>query len=142
MNLQEAYADALNNLLWTLKAMKASGQMVDGVPVGSLFNFARSEIFGLAQGFREKDECKGCADCCIKPQAIVPIQGIDGGVVRPLRYGLKHRRQFCWWLRQTPEGFKCALHASGEKPFTCYAYQCESREKLEEKIAEVEQKEK
>lgn len=138
INLSEQYADTLNSLLWTLKAMKASGEMVDGVSVAMLFNFAKSEIFGLGQGFKEKDECKGCSDCCIKPPAIVPVQGVDGGVVRPLRYAMKYRRQPCWWLRESVEGFRCSLHATGEKPYTCLTFQCESREKLEENISKAE----
>lgn len=137
MSLSEEYASNLNNLLYTLRAMKASG-MVDGIPTMMLFNFARSEINGLAKGSQTKDECKGCADCCIKPPAIVPLQGMDGGVIRPLKYGLKYQRQPCWWLRETPEGFKCAIHNSGEKPFTCYSFLCESREKLEENISNSE----
>ncbi len=137
MGLSEEYADNLNNLLYALKAMKASGS-IDGVPAVMLFNFALSEINSLSLGFREKEECKDCSDCCIKPPAVVPLQGIDGGVIRPLRYGIKYRRQPCWWLRDSPEGFKCAIHASGEKPYTCFAFQCESREKLEEKISNSE----
>ena len=138
MNLVEQYADALNSLLYALKAMKASGEMVDGIPVTMFFNSAKSEINGLAQGFVEKDECKGCSDCCIKPPAIVPAQGMDGGVVRPMRYAMKYRRQPCWWLRDSEDGFKCSLHDTGEKPYTCYSYQCESREKLEENISNSE----
>ena len=140
MNLQEQYADALNNLLWTLKTLKSSGEMVDGVPVSMLFESAKSEINGLAQGFREKDECKNCSDCCVKPPAIVPAQGMDGGVVRPLRYTIKHKRQPCWWLRDSKDGFRCSLHDTGEKPYTCYSYQCISREDLEEKISNSEKK--
>ena len=142
MGLSEQYADNLNNLLYTLKAMKASGEMVDGIPITMLFNFAKSEIHGLGQGFQGKEECKGCADCCIKPPALVPLQGIDGGLIRPLKYGIKYRRQPCWWLRDSSEGFKCAIHNSGEKPFTCFAFLCESREKLEEKISNSEKEEK
>lgn len=130
MNLSEQYAEALNNLLYTLKLIKADGGMIEGVPAESLFQFARSEITGLSQGFRTKDECFLCNDCCIVPMAIVPLQGRDGGIIRPLRYGVKYKGQPCWWLRKDKDDFKCTLHNSGEKPYTCFAYQCNSREEL------------
>jgi hypothetical protein len=141
MNLNETYADALNNLLWTLKTIKGSGTMVEGIPSDLYFNFAMSEIKGLLQGFQTKDECINCSDCCIKPPAIVPKKGIDGGVIRPLQYELKYRRQPCWWLRQDKEGYKCSLHDTGEKPFTCFSFQCESRGRLEEIISNTEKQE-
>jgi len=138
LTLSERYAEALDNLLVVMRNLKASGQMVEGVPTESLFNFAKSEINGLAQGFKTKDECKDCFLCCVAPQAIVPAQGLDGGVARPLRYTLKHRRQPCQWLRGNGEGFKCSLHASGEKPFTCLSFQCTSRANLETLISNAE----
>ncbi len=138
VTLSEQYAESLDNLLNVLRMVKASGQMVDGVPSESLFNFTKSEINGVAGGFRPKDECKGCSDCCVKPVAIVPLAGIDGGVKRPLQYGIKYRRQPCWWLRQKDGNFICALHDSKQKPYTCYAYQCVSRENLEETIGNAE----
>lgn len=138
VNLSEQYAEALDNLLARLKMIKASGSMIDGMPTDSLFNFAKSEINSLQQGYKVKDECKNCSDCCIKPPAVVPLEGIDGGVIRPLRYGLKHLRQPCWWLRQDDEGFKCVLFKSNERPFTCVSYTCESRAKLEEIISNSE----
>ena len=135
----EQYATALDNLLVTLRNLKASGLMVEGVPTEALFNFARSEISGLAQGFKTKDECQGCADCCVAPIAIVPAQGLDGGVARPLSYVLKRQRQPCGWLRGSQAGgFKCILHASKEKPFTCFSYQCASRVDLESRISNAE----
>jgi len=138
MNLNEQYADALNNLLYYLKLIKADNGMIEGVPAVSYFNFAKSEINGLQQGFQTKDECVNCSDCCVLPQAIVNLQGPDGGVIRPLKYGLKHRNQPCWWLRKNGEGYKCSLHATGEKPFTCLGYQCTSRQDLKEKIENAE----
>jgi len=139
MTLAEQYAQALDDLLKVLMMVKASGDMVDGMPSSGFFNFAKSEINGLAQGFQTKEECKGCADCCIAPQAIIPAQGIDGGVVRPLRYILKHRRQPCPWLRgSVKDGFKCVLHETKEKPYTCYSYQCSSRANLEAFISNAE----
>jgi hypothetical protein len=132
MNLSEQYAEKLNDLLYVLKIAKVAGGMIEGVPALSLFNFAKSEIQGLQVGFQTKDECMWCSDCCILPLAIIPLQGPDGGLIRPLKYGLKHRNQPCWWLRKTDEGFKCALHDTKEKPYTCFAYQCESRIKLKE----------
>ena len=138
MTLGEQYAQALDNLLNVLRMVKASGQMVDGVPSESLFNFAKSEINALFQGTKTKGECSGCSHCCIAPQAIVPLQGIDGGVIRPLQYGLKQRRQPCWWLRQENGAFKCCLHATNEKPFTCLGYLCTSRQDLENLISNAE----
>jgi len=117
--------------------VKASGDMVDGMPSSGFFNFAKSEITGLAQGFQTKEECKGCSTpmCCIAPMAIIPAQGINGGVTRPLCYVLKYKWQPCPWLRRS-DGvtFKCSLHESKEKPFTCYSYLCESPEKLKDLI--------
>lgn len=138
VSLNEQFAEQLQDLLYTLKLIKAGGGLIEGMPANSYFNFARSEISGLSQGFQSKDECKGCVDCCIKPQAVVPEQGPDGGLARPMRYVMKHRRQFCWWLRQTSEGYRCVLHDTGEKTFTCYSYQCSSREDLEKKISDAE----
>lgn len=136
MNLQEQYADNLNQLLWTLKAMQGSGETVDGVKVSMLFNFAKSEINALGQGLQTKEECLDCtpALCCVLPAAIVPAQGLDGSVVRPLRYTVKYQLQPCWWLRQGPEGFKCALFDSGERPYTCTAYLCKSKDTLKEQF--------
>jgi hypothetical protein len=130
MTLSEQYADALNNLLYYLKLIKTDGGMIDGVPAESLLQFARSEITGLSQGFKTKDECLFCNDCCILPMAIVPAQGPDGGVARPLRYAVKYKEQPCWWLRKAKDDFRCSLHATGEKPYTCFSYQCTSREEL------------
>jgi hypothetical protein len=139
MTLSEQFAGALDNLLDVLRMIKASGEMIDGVPSASLFNFAKSEINGLAQGFQTKEECKDCSDCCVAPQALVPEQGIDGGVARPLRYILKHRRQPCNWLRgSVKDGFICALHDTKQKPFTCFSFQCTSRANLEELISNAE----
>ena len=137
-DLNEQFAWALDNLLAVLRTMKASGSAINGISTEILFNFAKSEINGLAHGVRTKDECLNCSDCCIKPPAVIPVQGIDGGLIRPLRYGLKFSRQPCWWLRQENGNFKCAIHASGEKPFTCLSFQCESRDKLEENISKTE----
>lgn len=140
-HLSEEFAENLNNLLATLRTMKASGSHIDGVPTEMLFNFARSEISGLRQGTQVGKECKKCvgAECCVLPPAIVPAQGLDGGVVRPLRYIATYKEQPCWWLRQRENGFKCVLHDSGEKPFTCYAFTCGSREALRKKIREKEE---
>uniref|UniRef100_A0A6M3L6G6 Uncharacterized protein n=1 Tax=viral metagenome TaxID=1070528 RepID=A0A6M3L6G6_9ZZZZ len=138
MTLAEQYAQALDDLLNVLMMVKASGDMVDGMPSSGFFNFAKSEITGLAQGFQTKEECKGCSDCCVKPMAVVPLQGIDGGLIRPLRYGLKYRFQPCWWLRQKDGAFLCALHDTKQKPFTCYSYQCSSRANLEAFISNAE----
>lgn len=139
-SLNEQFAEHLQNLLYILKLIKAGAGLIDGVPAGSYFNFARSEIYALSQGLQMKDECKECLTpvCCIAPQAIVPAQGPDGGLARPLRYVLKYRNQPCWWLRDSPEGFGCTIHSTGEKPFTCYGYVCESPEKLRESVEEAE----
>lgn len=140
MTLSEQYSQALDNLLSVLRMLKDSGQFIDGVPTEMLFTFAKSEINGLAQGFKTKDECKSCTLplCCVAPPAIIPAQGIDGGLARPLKYVLKYRRQPCVWLRQTAEGFKCNLHETREKPFTCLAFLCTSRDELEKTISNAE----
>ncbi len=103
--------------------MKFEGALIEGVPVGKLYAFAISEITGLAKGSQYKDECNGCNDCCFKPSAMVPA--LDNSK----RYRLKPAGHPCWWLKWD-EAFKCSIHATGEKPFTCFAYQCESRDKV------------
>lgn len=140
MSLNEQFAEHLQDLLYTLKLIKAGGGLIDGIPANSYFNFAKSEIFALSQGFKIKDECKGCnpPPCCIAPQAIVPAQGPDGGLARPMRYVMKYRQQPCPWLRDTAEGFKCTIHSTGEKPFTCYGYICDTPEKLREAVEKAE----
>jgi len=140
LNLNEQFAEQLQDLLYTLKLIKAGGGLIDGIPAESYFNFARSEIFGLSQGFQIKDECKECnpPPCCIAPQAIIPAQGPDGGLARPMRYVMKYRFQPCPWLRDGSKGFKCSLHATGEKPFTCYGFLCSSPEKLKKTVEKAE----
>ena len=142
MSLNEQFAENLQDLLYNLKLIKAGGGLIDGIPAESYFNFARSEIFALSKGFITKDECKGCNPpvCCIAPQAIIPAQGPDGGLARPMRYVMKYRLQPCWWLRDGAEGFKCVLHSTGEKPFTCYGFLCSSPEKLEASVRKAEKK--
>jgi len=140
LNLNEQFAEDLQNLLYHLKLIKAGGGLIDGIPANSYFNFARSEIFALSQGFRTKEECKGCLKpaCCISPQAIVPAQGPDGGLARPMRYIMKNRNQPCGWLRDGPKGFKCVLHSTGEKPFTCLNFLCSTPEKLRRSVEKAE----
>lgn len=142
LSLNEQYAENLQGLLYTLKLIKAGGGLVDGIQAGSYFNFARSEIFASSQGFQTKDECKGCNPpaCCISPQALVPAQGPDGGLARPMRYVLKYRNQPCPWLRDGTEGFKCSIHDTSEKPFTCFQYLCTSPEELRKALEERENK--
>lgn len=144
MSLNEQFAENLQDLLYTLKLIKAGGGLIDGIPANSYFNFAKSEIYALGEGFKIKDECKECPTpaCCISPQAIVPAQGPDGGLARPMRYVMKYRNQPCGWLRDGPEGYKCSLHDTGEKPFTCFTYVCDTPEKLRGAVEEAENEKK
>lgn len=141
MSLNEKFAEQLQDLLYTLKLIKYAGNLVDGVPAISYFNFAKSEIVALHNGTMTKDECKGCSDCCILPRAVVPAAGPDGGLARPMRYAMKYEGQPCWWLRSSSEGFKCALHDTGEEPFTCLSYVCSSPEELRATVRKGEEKE-
>lgn len=123
------FSDRLTGLLRVLSAMRCEGQNVEGVPIGTLYAFVISEVNSLARGPQFKDECKGCFDCCFKPQIMVPEMGGNGAPSVPRRFRLKPKGHPCWWLKWDDE-FKCSIHASGEKPFTCFAYQCESRDKV------------
>ena len=123
-DLLNQYSRQLDDLLTTLGTMKVVGAEIEGISTAMLYSFAVSEIRGLAEGTRTKPECENCYDCCVTPSAIIPVQGIDGKLVKPRQYRFKPAGQPCWWLRKDGETYKCSLHDSGDKPYTCYCYLC------------------
>jgi len=127
----------LNSLLEDLKSIKMANGQVNGMPITLYFDFAKSQISGVAGGPMRNPECEGCNSCCVLPTAIVPERLQDGSLGN--KYVMKRPGQACPWLHKNSHMTACMLDQLGKRPDLCRNFLCKGgRESFEKSFTKVE----